>query len=78
VEVDVLLEHASGDVIGVEVKAAETLRGEDFRGLQHLSRRLGDRFKAGIVLYAGPESLSFGPKLRALPMAALWRLGPDA
>jgi len=51
VEVDMVLEHASGTVIGMEVKAAETVRGEDFRGLRHLASRLGDRFRAGIVLY---------------------------
>jgi predicted AAA+ superfamily ATPase len=75
VEVDMVLEHASGQVIGIEVKAAETVRGDDFRGLRHLGDRLGDRFRAGFVLYAGEQSLSFGEKLKALPIAALWRLG---
>ncbi len=49
-------------------------RGEDFRGLRHLANRLGDRFRAGIVLYAGEQQLSFGDRLTALPMAALWIL----
>jgi predicted AAA+ superfamily ATPase len=75
VEVDLVLEHASGGVIGVEVKAAETVRGDDFRGLRHLADRLGERFLAGFVLYAGQQSLHFGPKLTALPIAALWTLG---
>ena len=74
VEVDILLEHASGDVVGVEVKAAETARGDDFRGLRHLANRLENRFRAGFVLYAGEESLSFGERLKALPIAALWKL----
>ncbi|MCO5970097.1 ATP-binding protein [Actinoallomurus sp. WRP6H-15] len=74
VEVDMVLEHASGQVIGIEVKASETVRGDDFRGLRHLADRLGDRFQAGIVLYAGEQSLPFGDKLKALPMAALWQL----
>ena len=76
VEVDVVLEHAAGNVIGLEVKASETVRSEDFRGLRHLSRRLGTHFKAGLVLYAGGESLSFGGGMRALPIAALWELSP--
>lgn len=76
VEVDVVLEHAAGDVVGVEVKASETVRAEDFRGLRHLSRRLGGRFKAGLVLYAGGETLSFGQQMLAIPIAALWQLGP--
>ncbi|MEV4217353.1 ATP-binding protein [Nonomuraea sp. NPDC049725] len=74
VEVDAVLEHASGDIVGVEIKAAETVRGDDFRGLRHLQSRLGNRFIAGFVLYAGQESLSFGAGLKALPLAALWRL----
>lgn len=50
--------------------AAETVRSENFRGLRHLANRLGDRFRAGIVLYAGEQQLSFGDRLTALPMAA--------
>jgi predicted AAA+ superfamily ATPase len=78
VEVDMVLEHADGTVIGIEVKSAETVRGEDFRGLRHLANRLGDRFRIGIVLYAGEQQLSFGERLSALPMAALWTLDGSA
>ncbi|MGA5762869.1 hypothetical protein [Nonomuraea bangladeshensis] len=67
--------RASGAVVGIEVKAAETVRGDDFRGLRHLADRLGARFRAGFVLYAGQQALAFGEKLRALPIAALWTLG---
>jgi uncharacterized protein len=73
-----VLEHAAGTVVGIEVKAAETVRAEDFRGLRHLVNRLGDRFRAGIVLYAGEQQLSFGDQLTALPMAALWMLDSTA
>jgi hypothetical protein len=72
IEVDMVLEHASGAVVGIEVKSAETVHADDFRGLRHLARRLGDRFRAGIVLYAGEQQLSFGDRLAALPMSALW------
>jgi uncharacterized protein len=75
VEVDIVLEHAAGDVVAIEVKAAETVRGDDFRGLRHLADRLGSRLRAGFVLYAGEESLSFGARLKALPMSAIWELG---
>jgi uncharacterized protein len=78
VEVDMVLEHAAGSVVGLEVKAGETVRAEDFRGLRHLANRLGDRFRAGIVLYAGEQQLSFGNLLTALPMAALWTLDSPA
>ncbi|MGH3755935.1 MAG: ATP-binding protein [Pseudonocardiaceae bacterium] len=71
-EVDAVLEHASGDVVAIEVKAAETVRGEDFRGIRHLARRLGDQLIAGIILYAGVQPLPFGDRLRALPISTLW------
>jgi len=74
VEVDIVLEHASGDIVGIEVKAAESVRGDDFRGLRHLSERLGQRFRAGFLLYAGEESLPFGNRMKALPISALWQL----
>jgi hypothetical protein len=76
-EVDAVLERNSGEVVGIEVKAAETVRADDFRSLRLLQRRLGDRMLAGFVLYAGSESLSFGDRLRCLPIAALWRAEPD-
>ncbi|MDQ2708615.1 MAG: ATP-binding protein [Actinomycetota bacterium] len=73
-EVDAVLEHASGDVVAIEVKTAETVRGDDFRGIRHLARRLGDQLVAGIVLYAGAQALPFGDRLRALPISTLWTL----
>lgn len=71
-EVDAVLEHASGEVVAIEVKAAQTVRAEDFRGIRRLARRLGDRLLAGIVLYSGGQPLPFGDRLRAWPIAALW------
>jgi predicted AAA+ superfamily ATPase len=73
-EVDAILEHPCGDIVAIEVKAAETVRSEDFRGIRHLARRLGDRFLSGIVLYSGPQLLPYGDRLRAVPIEALWRV----
>jgi predicted AAA+ superfamily ATPase len=75
-EVDAILETPDGRVIGIEVKAGATVRTEDLAGLRHLAQRVGDRFVAGYVLYTGHQTLPFGPKLRALPLDALWRLKP--
>ena len=75
-EVDAILESATGDIIACEVKAAETVRSEDFRGIQRLARRVGDRLVAGIVLYAGGAPLPFGDRLRAWPISTLWTLAP--
>ncbi len=77
-EVDAVLERASGEIVGIEAKAAETLRAEDFRGLRRLASQTGDRFHAGYVLYAGAEVLSFGPRMRAAPISALWTTAPPA
>ncbi|NNH70042.1 ATP-binding protein [Nocardia uniformis] len=76
VEVDAVLEAADGRVIGIEVKSAATLHKPDFAGLRHLQERLGDRFVAGYILYSGQHSLSFGDRLRALPIETLWRAAP--
>jgi hypothetical protein len=31
-------------------------------------------FLAGVVLYTGTQTLPFGPRMRAMPTAALWEL----
>lgn len=71
-EVDAILENNAGQLVGIEVKAAETVRGDDFRGLRLLQRKLGSAFHAGVVLYCGSESLPFGDRLSCLPISALW------
>ena len=71
-EVDIVLELGSGEVAGVEVKSAATVRARDFAGLRHLRDKLGDRFKAGVVIYTGERSLPFGDRLTAVPLCGLW------
>ncbi len=74
VEVDIILENNRSQVVAIEVKAAATVKGEDFRGLRHLADRLGDDLVAGYVLYTGTETLPFGPRFRAVPVSALWNV----
>jgi predicted AAA+ superfamily ATPase len=76
-EVDALLESAAGEIVACEVKAAETVRSEDFRGIQRIQRQIGDQLIAGIVLYAGQSPLSFGERLRAWPISTLWTQAPS-
>jgi hypothetical protein len=64
-----------GRAVGIEVKAASTVRTEDFRGLRHLADRLGDYFLAGLVLYTGVQTLPFGDRMRAMPVSALRKVG---
>jgi hypothetical protein len=75
VEVDFLLEDARGQCVGIEVKSGASASSDDFRGLEQLAADIGKRFVRGVVLYRGSEAISFGPKLEALPIEALWRAG---
>ncbi|MHB1467981.1 MAG: ATP-binding protein [Solirubrobacteraceae bacterium] len=74
-EVDVILERPSGEIVGIEVKAGATVRPRDFKGLVHLRQSIGDRLLAGVVLYAGEQTLPFGERLWAVPLRALWQGG---
>jgi hypothetical protein len=74
--VDLVLENRRGQVVGIDVKAASTVRPEDFRGLRHLAKRVGDDFQVGVVLYTGTQTLPFGPGFRAVPISALWQTKP--
>ena len=71
-EVDIVLERREGTVVGIEVKSAASASPIDFRGLRHLRDRLGNRFKAGILLYTGPNTVPFGDRLAAVPLSGLW------
>lgn len=71
-EVDGVLEDNTGQLVGIEIKSAETVRVDDFQGLKLLQRRVGRRFRAGLVLYCGTQQLSFGEALSCLPISALW------
>ncbi|MCG5217634.1 hypothetical protein [Streptosporangium sp. KLBMP 9127] len=62
-------------MVGIEVKAASTVREDDFRGLRHLADRVGDDFLVGLVLYTGSQTVPFGPRFRAMPVGALWEIG---
>jgi predicted AAA+ superfamily ATPase len=53
-----------------------TIRTEDLAGLRNLARVAVDKFVAGYVLYTGQQTLSFGDKIKAVPIDALWLLAP--
>ena len=72
-EVDLVIEHTGGDVVCVEVKASATPRARDARGLALMRDRLGERFRCGILLHAGSETLPIGDRIWAVPLAGLWR-----
>lgn len=71
-EVDLILEARDGRIVAVEMKAARDVDEGDFRWLAYLRDRLGDRFINGIVVHLGERPLSFGDRLTALPVSAVW------
>lgn len=71
-EVDVVLENARGQIVGIEVKAAASVSSSDFKGLRELKEMAGRRFVRGVALHAGPDRAHFGGGLHALPVSALW------
>ena len=56
--------------LGIEVKASESIRADDFKHLKWFSAQVDDF--VGLVLYAGNGILSFGSRLYAVPFSALW------
>ncbi|HAF55797.1 MAG TPA: ATPase, partial [Thauera sp.] len=72
IEVDFLLEDRHGKLTGIEVKAAATVEGKDFKGLRHLQETEAERFQRGIVLYTGRECVAFGEAMFAVPMSVWW------
>jgi hypothetical protein len=71
-EVDVVLEGPAGEVVGIEVKAAASVRGDDLKGLAALKEVAKAKFKRGIILYGGLEVVPFASNLHAVPLHALW------
>jgi len=72
-EVDVVLEAASGHLVGVEVKASTQVTERAFAGLRALQAARPAQFVRGVVLYGGTEVVPFGDRLHAVPISALWR-----
>lgn len=71
-EVDLIAEDSSGRMVGIEVKAAATVKSSDLRGLKRLSTLAGDQFVLGVILYDGLETLPIGDRLWAVPISTLW------
>ena len=75
-EVDVVIENAAGNLVGVEIKAAATVKHSDLRGLKKLASVAGEQFKMGVVLYDGTETMPLGDDMWALPISSLWGQQP--
>ena len=72
-EVDFILEKDNGQSAAIEVKTSRQVYLNDFKNIQIFQELCSDRFVCGIVLYQGSEVISFGKKLFAVPISALWQ-----
>jgi predicted AAA+ superfamily ATPase len=73
-ELDLVIERGDGGVIGVEVKAAMTVKQDDFNGLSIFADYAKDKFLHGVLFYSGDKALPFrinGRVFHALPLSAL-------
>jgi predicted AAA+ superfamily ATPase len=71
-DVDFILEAPQG-IVGLEIKASQSVTPSDFIGLRALSSAMptGRRFLRGVVLYGGSEPRSLGGEIYALPWSHL-------
>jgi len=71
-EVDLVIENDEGGIVGFEVKASQSISGEEFSGLRQLKKLAGPNFVGGIVLYLGTRSYTYAPQLHVMPLDRLW------
>lgn len=71
-EVDVVIENSAGQLIGVEVKAAASIKESDLRGLKKLANLAGNQFTMGVLLYDGTETMPLNEGIWAVPLSTLW------
>jgi len=71
-EVDIVIENAAGQLLGIEIKASATVKESDLRGLKKLLSLEDARFKLGVLLYDGTETMPLGEGIWAVPISTLW------
>lgn len=71
-EVDFVIEFPDQKIVGIEVKAADSVSSQDCAGLRELEQLASKDFVAGCVLYRGKHILKIGDKIWALPISVLW------
>lgn len=73
-EIDFVIERETdGAILAVEVKSALSVKGDDFQHIRWFAENMtGGRPFSGIVLYSGSEVFSFGNRMKAIPMSAMW------
>lgn len=70
-EVDLIVERADGSVVGIEVKLARNVSGDDGRHLRWLKEQLGDRVLDQVIVTTGPEAYRRADGIAVVPLALL-------
>jgi uncharacterized protein len=73
-EVDIVIEDRQGRIIGIEVKAAATLRPKDFSGLRKLREAAGERFVRGLILHDHDRITPVDENIHGAPISLLWTM----
>jgi uncharacterized protein len=71
-DVDLVLEWNDGSIAAIDVKSRATVRHDDWKWLTKLRDRRGSRFRAGVVVYTGEQTVPLGDRLWAVPLSGLW------
>lgn len=75
-EIDAVVETADGGIIAIEIKSANRHRSADIRHIEWFSKKIGDRFKLGLVLTTGAYISNIrsdvSDKIWAAPISVLW------
>jgi len=72
-EIDFVIEHDNGDILGIEVKAGSAVNADHFKHIKWFREHMAkDRRFIGVVLYTGENVLPFGEGLWAVPINLMW------
>lgn len=74
-EIDVVLENRSGEIACIEVKASASVQSRDWRALGRLRDTRGERFRCGVLLYTGENTVPLSDRIFAVPVSGLWAPG---
>ena len=70
-EIDLVADLPDGTVLAFEAKLTETAAAADARHLTALRDRLGDAFRAGLVVHPGTVAFRLSDRIAAVPLGML-------
>ena len=75
-EIDAVIETSDGGLVAIEVKSANRHRPADIKHIEWLCRKVGDRFRLGLVLTTGSHISNIrsdtSDRIWAAPISVLW------